>query len=151
MSLAAFDSFKEICDGLGLSEQSKVAVLRVYGDAGGNRNQTNVAVGAYIGTVIEWDAAFRPLWNAELKKEGVECFHRSEMEPPFHGEFKKKAWTKEHVLVNYIIALAKSRPGTHRCFARWAYQLSFAPHPSQNEASPGLSWLQDGQRIGSPA
>jgi hypothetical protein len=28
---------------------------------------------------------------------------------------------------------------------------SFAPHPSQNEASPGLSWLQDGQRIGSPA
>src|SRR5712664_3759982 len=27
---------------------------------------------------------------------------------------------------------------------------SFAPHPSQNEASPGLSWLQDGQRIGSP-
>src|SRR5713226_9345724 len=27
---------------------------------------------------------------------------------------------------------------------------SFAPHPSQNEASLGLSWLQDGQRIGSP-
>src|SRR5713226_10639218 len=27
---------------------------------------------------------------------------------------------------------------------------SFAPHPSQNEASPGLSWWQDGQRIGSP-
>src|SRR5216683_5143229 len=27
---------------------------------------------------------------------------------------------------------------------------SFAPHPSQNAASPGLSWLQDGQRIGSP-
>src|SRR6266849_2490264 len=26
----------------------------------------------------------------------------------------------------------------------------FAPHPSQNEASPGLSWLQDGQRIGFP-
>src|SRR6201984_1900522 len=24
---------------------------------------------------------------------------------------------------------------------------SFAPHPSQNEASPGVSWLQDGQRI----
>src|SRR5260370_8493689 len=27
---------------------------------------------------------------------------------------------------------------------------SFAPHPSQNEASPGLSRLQDGHRIGPP-
>src|SRR6266481_4722498 len=26
---------------------------------------------------------------------------------------------------------------------------SFAPHPSQNAASPGLSWLQNGQSIGS--
>src|SRR3984893_19250855 len=26
----------------------------------------------------------------------------------------------------------------------------FAPHPSHNEASPGLSGVQDGQRIGSP-
>src|ERR1700722_15837860 len=28
---------------------------------------------------------------------------------------------------------------------------SFAPHSSQNEASTGLSWLQDGQSIGPPA
>jgi hypothetical protein len=73
-----------------------MAVLRVYGDAGGNRDKSNIALGAYLGSVQQWDKRYKPLWTESLQKEGVECFHRSEMEPPFHGEFARKGWTTEH-------------------------------------------------------
>jgi hypothetical protein len=88
--------FREIVSGLGLSESSKVAILRVYGDAGGNRDKSSLALGAYVGTVQEWDSGFYPRWSDELKAEGIECFHRNKMEPPFYGEFAEKGWNKEH-------------------------------------------------------
>jgi hypothetical protein len=87
---------RDIVCSLGFSGSSKVAILRVYGDAGGNRDKTNVAVGAYLGTADQWDNWFRPLWDAELKNEGVGCFHRSDMEPPFYGQFRGKSWTTAH-------------------------------------------------------
>jgi hypothetical protein len=31
-----------------------------------------------------------------LLQEGVEVFHRTDMEPPFYGEFREKGWTKEY-------------------------------------------------------
>src|SRR5712692_2062104 len=46
--------------------------------------------------------------------------------------------------------LQNRAPGLTDALHAGQINSSFAPHPSQNEASPGLSWLQDGQRIGSP-
>src|SRR6266849_7638491 len=48
-----------------------------------------------------------------------------------------------HVLQNRAPGLTDALHAGH-------INTRFAPHPSQNEASPGLSRLQDGQRIGSP-
>lgn len=48
-------SFSAIASGLGLTGDSKVGFVRVYGDAGGNQNLTNLALGAYYGTVDQWD------------------------------------------------------------------------------------------------
>src|SRR5713226_4760458 len=46
--------------------------------------------------------------------------------------------------------LQNRAPGLTDALHAGQINSSFAPHPSQNAASPGLSWLQDGQRIGSP-
>src|SRR5229473_1431944 len=46
--------------------------------------------------------------------------------------------------------LQNRAPGLTDALHAGQINSSFAPHPSQNEASPGLSWWQDGQRIGSP-
>src|SRR3984893_17346364 len=46
--------------------------------------------------------------------------------------------------------LQNRAPGLTDALHAGQINSSFAPHPSQNEASPGLLWLQDGQRIGSP-
>src|SRR6266436_1435704 len=46
--------------------------------------------------------------------------------------------------------LQNRAPGLTDALHAGQISSSFAPHPSQNEASPGLSRLQDGQRIGSP-
>jgi hypothetical protein len=70
-------------------------VLNFYGDASGTSDQTNVAVGGYISTVDRWNK-LRTLWEAELKKEDVDYFRRSQMEPPFRGEFARLGWTKAH-------------------------------------------------------
>lgn len=88
-----------------------MAILRVYGDAGGNRDQTNVAVGAYFGPVDQWDNWFKPLWNAELKNEGVDCFHRADMEPPFHNDFREKGWTVQRQIpvLNRLHRIIKER------------------------------------------
>jgi len=76
-----------------------VTDLAFYGDAGGNEDASNVALGGYIATVDQW-RAFKQPWANELALADVECFHRSEMEPPFHGEFKAKGWTvKDQILV----------------------------------------------------
>src|SRR5713101_7501930 len=49
---AEHDSFLQICDGIGLSGNSLVALeLGFYGDAGGNKDKSNVAFGGYIATV----------------------------------------------------------------------------------------------------
>src|ERR1700683_1522900 len=71
--------------------------LEFYGDAGGAGDTSNIALGGYLGTVDQW-RAFRDAWQAMLDQEGVECFHRTDMEKPFHGEFKTKGWTEEHKL-----------------------------------------------------
>ncbi len=73
-----------------------MAFVRVYGDAGGNRDRTNIALGGYYGTVEQWDDGLRPLWAAALKDEGLECFHRSAMETFWKGELGKKGWDREH-------------------------------------------------------
>ena len=44
-------------------------------------------------------------------------------------------------------SLAESRPRTHLCFALRASPFSFDPHPSQNDASAGLSLLHFVQSI----
>lgn len=72
-----------------------MALIECYSDASGSSDQTNIAVGAYVSTVDRWDR-FKTLWKAQLEAEGVEYFRRSEMEPPFHGEFAKLGWTKEY-------------------------------------------------------
>src|SRR5246127_2642083 len=46
--------------------------------------------------------------------------------------------------------LQNRAPGLTDALHAGQINSSFAPHSSQNEASTGLSWLQDGQRIGSP-
>jgi hypothetical protein len=46
--------------------------------------------------------------------------------------------------------LQNRAPGLTDALHAGQINSSFAPHSSQNEASPGLSWLQDGQRIVSP-
>ncbi len=46
--------------------------------------------------------------------------------------------------------LQNRAPGLTDALHAGQISSSFVPHPSQNEASPGLSRLQDGQRIGSP-
>ncbi len=46
--------------------------------------------------------------------------------------------------------LQNRAPGLTDALHAGQISSSFVPHPSQNEASPGLSWLHDGQRIGSP-
>ncbi len=76
-------------------ERANLADLEFYGDAGGNRDRSNVAFGGYLATVDQWKA-FRVPWQEALIEEGVECFHRTEMEPPFYGEFRKKGWTCKH-------------------------------------------------------
>jgi hypothetical protein len=72
-----------------------VALLRFYGDAGGKRQKTNVAVAGYVATLDQWNK-WRSQWKPMLDREGVECFHRNEMEPPFYREFRKKGWDKKH-------------------------------------------------------
>lgn len=88
--------FRVIADGLGLSGVSKVGLVRVYGDAGGNRDLTNIALGAYYGTVDQWDGGLRKPWQDALDDEGLECFHRSEMETFWKGELKDKGWDRNH-------------------------------------------------------
>ncbi len=87
--------FGQLCDSFRLRDDSLVALMdyEFYGDAGGNRDLSNVAVGGYISTVARWKAFQRP-WQDALRDENVECFHRSQMEPPFHGEFRD--WTVKH-------------------------------------------------------
>jgi hypothetical protein len=46
--------------------------------------------------------------------------------------------------------LQNRAPGLTDALHAGQISSSFAPHPSQNEASPGSSRLQNGQRIGSP-
>src|ERR1700730_1177509 len=46
--------------------------------------------------------------------------------------------------------LQNRAPGLSDALQAGQINSSFAPHSSQNEASTGLSWLQDGQRIVSP-
>src|SRR5216683_81965 len=46
--------------------------------------------------------------------------------------------------------LQNRAPGLTDALHAGQINSSFVPHPSQNQASPGLSRLQDGQRIGSP-
>jgi len=71
-----------------------VALLRVHGDAGGNSKAASIALGAYVASVREWDRRFKPLWIGELQQERVECFHRTDMELPLHGEFADKNWDR---------------------------------------------------------
>jgi hypothetical protein len=89
------DGFKELRQALSLQESSKVTLLRVMGDAGGKKEKTNLSVGAYLGTVKQWDRRVKPLWIGELQNEAVECFHRTDMEIPGHREFAKESWTRE--------------------------------------------------------
>jgi hypothetical protein len=88
------DVFNGICRGLGLSGSGLVALIECYSDASGSSDQSNIAVGAYVSTVDRWNR-FEPLWKAQLEIEHVEYFRRSQMEPPFHGEFAKLGWTKQ--------------------------------------------------------
>src|SRR5579872_541189 len=46
--------------------------------------------------------------------------------------------------------LQNRAPGLTDALHAGQINSSLAPHPSQHEASPGLSWLQDGHRIGAP-
>jgi hypothetical protein len=85
----------EIGRSLDWSPDTNVALLRFYGDAGGTRDKSNVAVGGYLSTFRKW-AYWKKHWNEMLIQESVDAFHRSEMEPPFWGEFKRKRWTKKH-------------------------------------------------------
>jgi hypothetical protein len=66
-----------------------------YGDASGTSDRSNIAVGGYVSTIESWEA-FKPQWEAEMHKEGVDYFRRSQMEPPFHGDFAKLGWTVNH-------------------------------------------------------
>jgi hypothetical protein len=89
--------FDLLCRSIGLGPDTFVALmdLAFYGDAGGNSDRSNVAVGGYIASVEQWSAFTEP-WQDALDAEDVECFHRAEMEPPFHGCFKEKGWTVRH-------------------------------------------------------
>ena len=69
-----------------------MALLTFYGDDSGKDNKSKVAVAGYVSDKPRWDA-FGYRWQKLLDEEGVEVFHRTDMEgPPYHGEFKD--WTK---------------------------------------------------------
>ena len=91
-----YDGFEELCRALCLDEDASVTVLRILGDAGGKKQASNLTVGAYIATVHQWDKRIKPLWIGALQDEAVECFHRTDMEIPAHGEFDRETWTRDH-------------------------------------------------------
>jgi hypothetical protein len=89
------DVFSILCRSLGLSATDPVALFQFYGDASGNSDAVTIAVGGYVRTVEKWEV-FKRLWEAEVRKEQVEYFRRSQMEPPFHGQFAELEWTKRY-------------------------------------------------------
>lgn len=87
------DVFTTLCRSLNLADSDPVALFQFYGDASGNSDA--VTVGGYVSTLEKWEI-FKRLWNAELGKEQVDFFRRSQMEPPFHGAFADLGWTVRH-------------------------------------------------------
>jgi hypothetical protein len=89
-------------------------------DAGGTKEQTNVAIGSYVATTDQWDRRVKPLWVGALQDEGVECFHRTDMEVPGHGEFDRENWTRtdvarEHQLTGTYNLRAYTMSALWRC------------------------------------
>lgn len=88
------EHFRVICESLGLISSSPVAILTFYGDASGKRDKTNVAVAGYVARAVQWNR-FDAEWSEMLRLNHIKMFHRSQMEPPFHDEFREKNWTIE--------------------------------------------------------
>src|SRR6266436_5086428 len=82
------------CDALGLRENGSVALLTSYGDERGKESRSsNVTVAGYLGSKSNWDILGK-FWQNILTDEHVKVLHRTDMEPPFHGEFE--GWSREH-------------------------------------------------------
>lgn len=71
-----------------------MAQITFYGDESGTEDKSNVAVAGYLSTLGQWNQ-FKVLWQKALDKEGVEVFHRTDMEWPPHGEFRD--WDKKRL------------------------------------------------------
>jgi hypothetical protein len=63
--------------------------LGFYGDAGGNKDKSNIAFGGYIATVDQWKA-FKEPWSDEIEKEGIEYFVVRRWNRPFTVSLRKR-------------------------------------------------------------
>jgi hypothetical protein len=84
------DFFSHLCWSLAVGRRP-VALVTFYADDSGTRDKSNVAVGGYVADKLRWDK-FGKRWQRILDREKICVLHRTDMEWPFHKEFK--GWSK---------------------------------------------------------
>jgi hypothetical protein len=101
MSLARYDAFDHLCDGLCLEAADVVATLSAYFDESGTDvSKPAVAVACYVATVAQWKC-FKADWRRLRRRSGVTgYFHRSEQES-FWLHDDTKHWDRERQITVY--------------------------------------------------
>jgi hypothetical protein len=95
MSLAEYDAFDHLCDGLSLEATDAVATLSAYFDESGtDASKPAVAVGCYVATVAQWKC-FKADWLRLRRRSGVKGYFRRSDQESFWLHNDTKHWDKD--------------------------------------------------------